>query len=743
MALQHRMLCLPTDAEMISAHLAAARHDGRLTFFDASGPIFSCRERDDGALRFAAAMLTEPGLRLAGPSQIARAVGRHRSRVHEYRTRYREGGAAALEVKRRGPRGASKLKGQVLARAQEWLSEGLSNYKVAAQVGVSEQTIRKGLKDGRVVRPQGAGRTRPGTVRPPAPTASTPRARSDENASCAGGVATTREAERALAPTGLLVEATPQFERAESVAKAGVLVALPALLGQGLVEVGQTLYGSLKHGYYGLTSMLLSFGLMALLRIKSTEGLTTHAPGEFGRVLGLDRAPELKTARRKLAELAGRGRALEFSRAFAQRWATEAPDALGYLYIDGHVRPYHGRTLTLPKTHVPRRRLCLPATTDYWVNDANAAPLLFITAPANAGLLAMMEQEWLPEIRMLAGDERRVTLIFDREGWSPKTFRTWTKAGFDVITYRKGRYRDWQRRCFTEVRVELAGRRVTYLLAERVVRVCKGFRMREVRRLCDTGHQTAVVTTRRDLSIATVALRMFSRWQQENFFRYMRHEFALDHLPTTAVEPADPERRVPNPAVKEKQRELGQVTAQLAKAEQAYGQQAHNTAAQQRRTVRGVTITHAELGRTIKNLCSAREQLAAELMALPARVPVRETMHGEPIVRLERERKIITDTVKMVAYRAETQLANLVGPLLPSRHDEARKFMRQVFELPADLRPNYEQGELVVRLHSMTTPRDNRALAALCGVLNELDVYYPDTELRLVLEATQATTESR
>ena len=99
-------------------------------------------------------------------------------------------------------------------------------------------------------------------------------------------------------------------------------------------------------------------------------------------------------------------------------------------------------------------------------------------------------------------------------------------------------------------------------------------------------------------------------------------------------------------------------------------------------------------------------------------------MNGEPIVRLERERKIITDTVKMVAYRAETQLANLVGPLLPSRHDEARKFMRQVFELPADLLPNYERGELVVRLHSMTTPRDNRALASLCGVLNELDVSY-------------------
>ena len=160
MALQHRMLFLPMGAERISEHLAAARHDGRLTFFDASGPIFSCQEEEDeAALRFAAAMLTDPGLGLAGPSQIARAVGRHRSRVHEYRTRYRAGGAGALEVQRRGPRGASKLKGHVLTGAQAGLHAGLSNCKVAAQVGVSEQTIRKGLKEGRLVRPP-AGRDR-------------------------------------------------------------------------------------------------------------------------------------------------------------------------------------------------------------------------------------------------------------------------------------------------------------------------------------------------------------------------------------------------------------------------------------------------------------------------------------------------------------------------------------------------------------------------------------------------------
>ncbi len=270
-----------------------------------------------------------------------------------------------------------------------------------------------------------------------------------------------------------------------------------------------------------------------------------------------------------------------------------------------------------------------------------------------------------------------------------------------------------------------------------MVHVAKGFRMREVRRLCDNGHQTSVMTTRRYIPIKEVAVRMFSRWRQENFFRYMRHEFALDHLPTTAVELADPERSVPNPAVKEKKHELSQVKACLKKVEQAYGQKAYDNTEQKRRTVRGFKISHAKLGREISRLRETCERLDAEVKALPDRVPVREVMDGEVVVRLERERKIITDTLKMVAYRAETQLANLVGPLLPYRNDEARKFMRQVFELPADLLPDYEQGKLVVRLHSMANPRSNRALGTLCDLLNDFSVCYPKTNLRLVLEATK------
>ena len=99
-----------------------------------------------------------------------------------------------------------------------------------------------------------------------------------------------------------------------------------------------------------------------MLRISNPEQLKRHAPGELGLLLGLDRAPEMKTLRRKLKEISERGLAGRL--ADRRRWTEADPDGMGYLYIDGHVRPYHGRKHQLSKNFVPRRRLCMPATTD-------------------------------------------------------------------------------------------------------------------------------------------------------------------------------------------------------------------------------------------------------------------------------------------------------------------------------------------------------------------------------------------
>lgn len=729
MSLQHRITLLPPDAAVLGPHAAISTAEGHLTIFNASGPIYRCREDDERGVRLAAALLTDQGLGLAKPAQVAQALGRDRTRIFDYRNRYQEGGIEALEPQRTGPRGPHKLKDEKLLEAQRLIDQGLSNRRVAQQVGVSEGGIRTALRDGRLVRTDRRQESQPSV-----PQASSPAQRNEADLGCPAGVAVRRTEDRALAHAGLLVEAETVFEPAQAVAKAGVLVALPVLLGQGLIEVGREVYGALKNGYYGLNATLLTFALMALLRIKNLEALPAHAPGEFGAILGLDRVLEIRTARRKLAELAQRGKAGELARAFATRWAEDDPEALGYLYVDGHVRPYHGHAHRLPKTFVQRRRLCMPATTDYWVNDAQAEPLFFVTAPANDDLLKMLETEVLPEARQLAGPDRRITLVFDREGWSPKSFAAWKERGFDVLTYRKGSYEPWPEECFFEVPSTVSGQPVTYRLGQRSVRLSKSFWMREVRRLCDNGHQTAVMTTRQDLDLEEVARRMFSRWSQENFFRYMRHEFALDHLPSHRVEPADPERSVPNPAIQQKKKQLERLRAQLAKAERDYGEKALANPEQRRPTMRGFKIAHGKLAEQIRRLRAGCQELEDEIRALPNRVPVGELYDGQPVVRLEQERKLITDAIKMVAYRAETQLANLVGPLLPYRGDEARSFLTKVFQLPADLLPEPETGRLVVRLYGMANPRSNRALAALCDAINQLEARLPGTDLRLALQ---------
>ena len=70
-----------------------------------------------------------------------------------------------------------------------------------------------------------------------------------------------------------------------------------------------------------------------------------------------------------------------------------------------------------------------------------------------------------------------------------------------------------------------------YLLHDQPVRFLKGkLRLRQVTRLCDGGHQTQVITSRWDLRDIEVAYRMFERWRQENFFKYMREEFLLHAL---------------------------------------------------------------------------------------------------------------------------------------------------------------------------------------------------------------------
>ena len=344
----------------------------------------------------------------------------------------------------------------------------------------------------------------------------------------------------------------------------------------------------------------------------------------------------------------------------------------------------------------------------------------------------MIDGQIIPEMQALAG-EKRVTLIFDREGWSPKYFARWHAKGVDVITYRKGKYEPWPEDRFIDTQSQVSGQPVTYRLGERSVLIGKTFWMREVRRLCDSGHQTSVMTTRQDLSIEQIAARMFSRWSQENFFRYMRHEYNLDHLITYDVEQADGDRLVPNPQHKEKAKAISKMKTDLQTLQKDYGQRAIDNNEAQRPSMRGFNIANAGCKRNVKLLQAKIDQASAELKKIPSKVPLK-TLDGQP-VRLEKERKYLSDVIKMICYRAEGALLNLLYGHFVRAGEEGRAFLKSLFALPADIVPDDREAVLSIRFHSMATPRFNRALKDLCEIMNTDGFCFPQTQLKLVFNA--------
>lgn len=698
---------------------------------------------DHMAEAYAMVSLVEQGW--ADQIQVARAFGCSVRTVRRHQRRFETGGLAALGHRSGYPEGRRRQAGARTQLIQRLKANGHSNREIARRVGVSEMAIRKMLRRlgwqeatvepiplpldlGQDADPKSSTSAEVQSPQEPAQTANSMPVKSPTVAlapTCDTDPMN-RSGDRLMACLGLLDDAAPLFGSQTKVARAGVLLALPPLVSSGVFECAQQIYGSLGPAFYGLRTSLLTLLLMALWRIKRPEALKEHSPQDLGRVLGLDRAPEVKTLRRKLTRLAAAGCAAQFGQLLAQRRIASRGEAFGFLYVDGHVRVYHGQH-RLPKAHVARMRLSMPATSDYWVNDAAGDPLFVVTAEANAGLVKMLPGI-LEQVRSLVG-ERRVTVVFDRGGFSPKLFQQMLAAGFDILTYRKGRRLRIPRTRFHTQRTRLGGKTTTYLLADQEVRLLKGkLRLRQVTRLAEDGHQTPILTSRRDLPAAQVAYRMFDRWRQENFFKYLREEYALDALADYSVVPDDPNREVPNPAWAQADAKLGQAYAHLERLEAEYGLEAVNSIEGRRRTMRDFKIAQEKLGQSIS---MAMEQVMIrekQRAALPKRIPL-QALPGDPVVKLAPERKHLTNILKMVAYQAESDLLRIVTPHYNRADDEGRTLIQSALANDADLQVT--EHDLKVTFAPLSSPHRTRAIAALCEELNQSVTIFPGSRLRM------------
>jgi hypothetical protein len=726
---------LPAGAAEIAPGVGfAAGDEGGLVIVHGLA-TFAWDAGDEAGRRLAAVQLVR--LRAASQGQVAGAFRVDPATIWRWDQALAADGVAGLVPGRPGPKGASKLTPELVERIAGLDAAGATLRQVAAATGVSTFSVRNAL-----------GRVASGG-RPAARAAEDGAARDAGDGDAGRGVIAVlpdpvpRDGERVLARWGLLGEgAEPVFIPGARYPLAGLLLALPALEAAGLLDAAREVYGRLKDGFYGLTATLLTVVFLALAGEPRAEGATRVPPAALGRVLGLDRAPEVKTIRRKLAELAAAGKAAELVMALARRHAAARPDALGFLHVDGHARVYYG-TRQVQKTHVARLKFPAAATMETWVTSQDGDPVFMVVAEPSDSLAGELRR-LLPALRGIVGQGRRVTVCFDRGGWSPALFADITEAGFDVLTWRKGPAPDLPAGQFTTITcTDDRGHRHEYELADSTAdlgisdgpRKGQTITLRQVtRRVPAKGgatRQIHALTSRTDLTAGEVCWRLASRWREENYFRYARTRFALDALDSYAAAPDDPGRLVPNPAKKT-------AAARVRAAEQAItaAETARDAALLQLRSPAPGQAAYLS-NQVINALAAPVEAAWRELddagtaaAAIPARVPLGEL--APDMVCLDAETKQITHAIRMAAYNAETTLARALNGHYARAGDEAYALIREALTASGDVCPS--DGELLIRLDPLTAPRRTQALAALCDQLTTIGTCYPGTSLVLRYE---------
>ena len=558
------------------------------------------------------------------------------------------------------------------------------------------------------------------------------------------GYATTRSLERVAAAMGELGSAPAEFQTNCDVSKGGVLLALPALLATGLLSHSRSLY-TLPNGFYGIESIFLLLAFLALARVRSMEQVRFQMPGEWGKLLGLDRIPEVRTLREKLKLLNNEvGQAMRWNAELAKEWIARQLDADLYLYCDGHVRVYHGDQTKLPRHYMAREKLCLPATTDYWVNAMDGQPYLYVNKEVDPGLIATLKQDVIPWVeanvaqtpeqqQRLAADPRAhwFTMVFDREGYSPELFEHLREKRIAILTYHKFPRDDWRTEEFTKHSVELAsGETVTLELAERGTQLPNKLWLREIRKLTASGHQTSILTTNFQAPLTALAASMFARWCQENFFRYMRQEFSLDRLIEYGTEPVPDATLTVNPQWRKLDGQIRSHNGRRARLAAKFGALALSETPGESE-VQKFEQRQGQLREEIEQLDGEIGKLKQQRKATPRHVAVNSLPEQDRFTRLKTERKHFIDTIKMIAYRAETSMASLLREHL-ARADDARALLRQIYHADADLAPDFAAGTLTVTIHHLTQAAHDKAMEFLIAALNATETIFPGTQLKVV-----------
>ena len=477
---------------------------------------------------------------------------------------------------------------------------------------------------------------------------------------------------------------------------------------------------------------------MALCRIKNVEQLKQHNVGELGILIGLDRVPEARCLREKIQQIVVQNKAKEYNTELFNHWLPKNEEL--FFYIDGHVRIYYGYAANLPVKYISRQKLCLNATTEYWVNDVQGLPYLVFMGALTEKMQDVIEQQIIPELKASDTIKQRIankekilcTIVIDRECYEPAFFqRLLEQHQTAVITYRKNVKDKWAENVFKSHVIDVIGNKVTVLLCEQVV-LLNNLEFREVRSLNEGGYQTAIITTNPTITIEQIASKMFSRWSQENFFKYLIADYDFDKMIEYGTEKVSETSKIVNPAYRKISHAIKKVTEKIRRQEAKFYTivaQMHEAPLEK---IPLLTPQQLKAKAALEFLKAEKVKLVAERLIIPTKIMLKDMPEEKRFNKLKTESKLFLNVIKMICYRAETNIFEIIPPYFYKSENEGRMLIKQLFSTPADIIPDAIKNTLTIQVGSLSTPRYNVAINELCAILNQSETNFPGTNLKLI-----------
>lgn len=502
-------------------------------------------------------------------------------------------------------------------------------------------------------------------------------------------------------------------------------------------------------GYYSVSSVFLSISILSLLRAKTISQSTDLPVGELGRAIGLDRIPEVKTLRERIALFCQQCDVELWAGKLSNDWMGNQSDLSGILYIDGHVNIYYGKKTKMPKRYVSRMRLCMRGSTDYWVNDHLGQPFFVINKVINDSMAKTIIEDIIPTLNEQIPNQpeelyltenpklHRYMLVFDRECSNANFFYDlWHNNRIAICTYKKNVKDKWDENEFKNYKSKLPnGEEVEIQLAERSVSLkCTGKKktisVREIRKKSENGHQTSIVTTNYTLDLVMIAYYMFSRWSQENFFKYMMQNFGIDNIISYSKRKISDTSILVNPEYRELDRRLKSIVSKLNIRKAKFAAMILGEIPTDEKKNEKYLSNKAKICEEIKDLEQDVNEIKSKKKAINRKIPFSDLPDDEKFDSAINERKSFMNTIKMIAYRAETSMVNIIRKHM-SHPKEARKLLQQLYKTDANLKVDKNNNILTVELHHMNYWKDDKIIQKLCEEINLTETKFPGTNLTL------------